>query len=293
MKVQFLMAGMMALAAAACGSGEFAEEQVTSEDALRAGGEILALGDSITYGWNPYLTPVGQPTARYRSWVEELPGGAHVVNAACPGEASTSFFDSAAPDNNCRPNAAGDGPHYKRWLKTPWNTTTQAEFMARYLGQFQPKLVVLTLGGNDLFLIQEAGVWTLPSGASRYKSSMAEIFSRIARTGYDGVVAVPNVYALDYARWDEWAGIGMINARLASAASDANQAFAAQGKALRIVVADVHGAFKARANGGSSCAAGLLIPTPDKPGECDVHPSSEGAKLMAKTVSDAIAAAGF
>lgn len=45
---------------------------------------------------------------------------------------------------------------------------------------------------------------------------------------------------------------------------------------------------KAMAAGGSSCAAGLLIPLPH--GGCDVHPTPKGRDLLAQAIVDTIAA---
>lgn len=299
MKIAHLAAAVALTLVPACAAPP-ADEAGATESALSGSGDVLAIGDSITYGWNPYLTPVGQPTGKYTSYADDLTDGA-VINAACPGESSASFFDPNGKDNNCKPDDSGGGPHYKRWLKTPWNAPTQADWMTKWLtakveANKAPKLVVLTLGGNDLFIVTGTGCTgaicnlteVLAVAAPRYAANMKTIFQRIADTGYRGLVVVPNIYSLDYASWSEWIGIGRFNSALRGAVSDFN---AGASTDMRVVVADAYESFKSAANGGSSCAAGLLIPTPNKPGECDVHPSALGRQKMAEAIDAAVSAA--
>src|SRR5215471_6134825 len=62
----------------------------------------LALGDSVAFGYSPLVDPSdqhnfsGYPTTVARALKENL------TNAACSGETSTHFIDSASPiDNGC------------------------------------------------------------------------------------------------------------------------------------------------------------------------------------------------
>src|SRR5262252_3420210 len=68
--------------------------------ALDDKGRLLALGDSIAFGFNPF----GDFTKdkNFSGYPEALKSDFSVKNASCEGETTKSFFDSTAPDNGCR-----------------------------------------------------------------------------------------------------------------------------------------------------------------------------------------------
>ena len=61
---------------------------------------LLALGDSIAFGYNPF----GDFTKdkNFAGYPEALKDGYSIKNASCPGETSASLFNPAAPDRGCR-----------------------------------------------------------------------------------------------------------------------------------------------------------------------------------------------
>src|SRR5689334_4864068 len=79
----------------------------------------LALGDSISFGFNPRLFPPFTPIPplpspdRFRGYPEVVADVMHLtqskkmVNASCPGETSSSFL-VIGPDNGCN-SAQGGG----------------------------------------------------------------------------------------------------------------------------------------------------------------------------------------
>jgi lysophospholipase L1-like esterase len=303
------LSATLALGIAAC-TGSSDNGAASADSALVAGGEILALGDSITYGYDPNLQPEGAPFSRYKSYADALATGTTTLtNAACTGEASGSFFDVSAPNNGCHQDE--NEKSFKEWLKVPWNAPTQAEFTKNFLrGRVAenkpPKLVVLTLGGNDLFLVLEDCSFlgctsALNAAVVKYRANMKRLFDLVESTGYAGIVAIPNTYALDYGSTLEKLALNKLNKALDAAAEDARHGLAERGSTMRIVVADVFSSFEKATNSGSSCKAGLLLPGGDDDDDddddddkeknekdCDVHPSAEGHTLIASTITDAL-----
>src|SRR5688572_29083239 len=109
-----LLASGLAIGSLGCaGSDETSEAQdseVNSSDALP---RLLALGDSISYGWHPDWNPdqPNQPrnpanlqkAVLDRGYPERVGRalGLTTDNASCPGEASGSFLSAVAKDNGC------------------------------------------------------------------------------------------------------------------------------------------------------------------------------------------------
>src|SRR5690348_7045390 len=115
-KLAFLVLPFLALACSA-GARDTTDE---SDDAEKSEPpHLLAIGDSITFGWNPLIESDNKKVdaRNYRGYAEILgkEKGWKVDNAACPGEASGSFLRADAKDNGCDANR-GD---YR--LHTDWN----------------------------------------------------------------------------------------------------------------------------------------------------------------------------
>jgi len=243
---------------------------------------FLALGDSVPFGFIAadgfaYVNPdnfVGYPN---------YVGGDlrfHTANAACPGETSSSFISSTGADNGCRSFRASFPLHVSY-------ASTQLDFATNFLATHKhTRLVTITLGANDGFLLQrscnfdpaciQAG---LPQALAILTSNMNIILGSLRATGFRGVLMVVNYYSLDYTDPVQTGLTVLLNQTLAAVAT-ANGA----------VVADVFTAFRAAAStpfaGGKTCRAGLLNVNPSDATQqsCDDHPTQSGHKLIADTV---------
>jgi lysophospholipase L1-like esterase len=259
--------------------------------------DALILGDSVAFS---YIASVGfeyfytNPDnfigfANRLGFLFDL----NVVNAACPGETTGSFLSSTAPDNGCRAFRGAFPLHvdYK---------STQLAFATAYLRTHRAvRLVTLTLGANDGFLL-EAACGTNPAnstpalvaacieaGAPQLLETVAGNIQRILAdlrgTGYRGAIVVTNYYSLDYS---DAAGTALT--------ADLNAAIAAPTQAYGAVVADVFTAFKTVADktafGGMTCQTGLLNPNVASQAACDVHPAQTGHRVIADAVARAFAA---
>jgi lysophospholipase L1-like esterase len=248
---------------------------------------MLALGDSVVFG---YIADAGYAYTNADNFVgyPAYVGGdlrLDVVNASCPGETTSGFISLAGADNGCRPYRANYPLHVAY-------ATSQLDFATSYLATHrQTKLVTVSLGANDGFLLQnacggdpaciQAG---LPAVLNAIHANMNTILGNLRATGFRGVLMVVNYYSLDYSDPDQTALSQALNRVLALAAA-----------ANRAVVADAFGAFQAAAStpfaGGKTCKAGLLNASAKDQFVCDVHPSQSGQQLLARTVEAAFAAA--
>jgi lysophospholipase L1-like esterase len=260
----------------ACSAGSVAADE--REDA-----RALALGDSVVFGFitqagHAYVNPtnfIGSP--EYLAGTLDL----DMVNAACPGEATSSFLSSTGADNGCRAFRAAFPLHVAY-------SSTQLAFAKSFLMRHRHvRLVTIGLGANDLFILQvgcasssnpqgciEAG---LPAVLAAVETNMATILAELRATGFGGVIVIVNYYSLDYS---DSAGTGITELL--------NRAITAPAKAYGAVVADVFSAFqRVVANpliGGKTCNAGLLNVDPQDQTHCDVHPTQSGQRLIAKTI---------
>jgi lysophospholipase L1-like esterase len=289
---------LLALLAPACAA---ASPDAASDDAaLEAGPRMLALGDSISFGWDPLVQPdpaLVNP-ASYEGFAEWLGAqkGWAVDNAACPGETSGSLVDVASPDNGCDQNRATYGLHTDWDSVAPRGTSfgTQREFVDAYLRDAAarkrpPELVTVTIGGNDLLLLKREChgpesvpclLQKLPEYTSRYQANVETLVATIAAAGYTGDVVFVTTYAPDYSEQLEALGLTIFNGALTDAIGQAQAAH----PTVRLRVADGFAAFEAAASavGGKTCETGLLIKKPD--GTCDIHPSPRGDELLGAKV---------
>jgi lysophospholipase L1-like esterase len=262
-----------------------------SSPASAAGGttEYLALGDSVAFGYKP--PPPGQIPfpplpGIYIGYPEmiaqQTPALDGLTSLACPGETSGSFLVAGAPDAGCIPFKTFLG------LKTEYRPRTQdAETVATLVNGSGIKLVTLSIGGNDLVLIQQACLADpnfaacilrkLPAALSAYGKNLTKILTRIrVDGGYRGKLVLMTQFSPDYRDPVQTGGIAALNLVM--------RAVAAQ---FRAEVADGFAAFALASlpKGGNTCAAGLLVPYP--PGQtttCDVHPTDKGQKILADMV---------
>jgi hypothetical protein len=240
----------------------------------------LALGDSVPFGFDPLADATDADN--FIGYPEIVAKRLHIehVNASCPGEATGGFLSLAGTDNVCFP--------YRFYLHNPLHvdySSAQIDFATAYLKSHpETRLVTLTLGANDYFrYLKDCAVTPQPFGtcplgvngvfAVMY-SNLNKIFGAIRATGYSGLIVAVTYYALDY---HDTTGTQGLNFPMVATATG-NGALVASGL----------DAWAATANGGLSCAAGLLIVLPD--GTCDVHPSRLGRDLLAAKVISTIAA---
>ena len=282
----------LALVAAVCIGGA-----ATAEDRGEDRGEALILGDSVAFS---YIASVGfeyfyTNPDNFIGFPDRLGFlfGLDVANASCPGETTGSFLSATAPDNGCR-SYRGLFPLHADYK------TTQLQFATTYLRSHRRvRLVTLTLGANDGFLLEaacganpanstpalvtaciEAGV---PALLATVEGNTQKILADVRATGYRGAIVVTNYYSLDYS---DAAGTALT--------ADLNAAIAAPTAAFGAVVADVFTAFKTAASkpafGGKTCNAGLLNPDVVNQFVCNIHPAQTGHRLIADTVAHAFRA---
>jgi len=235
------------------------------------GPALLALGDSIAFGWSG-LADARAPSnfIGYPDLVAQRLGLAD-VNAACPGEATGGFLSPTGVDNGCR-------PYRLRYpLHEPYQGT-QLQYAAGYLAANPPvRLVTIDLGANDVFVLQhgcaaaprpaacvEAG---LPAVLGAVSANLRTIFSAIRRAaGYRGRLVALTYYAL------------------VSDTQRLNGAIAAAAEPFGVTLVSGSDAFGSAGPGAhaGACGAGLLIV--ERPGTCDIHPTLRGSQVLADAV---------
>ncbi|HXA29038.1 MAG TPA: GDSL-type esterase/lipase family protein [Candidatus Angelobacter sp.] len=245
------------------------------------GAPYLALGDSVVFGYITHDAFAYVNPDNFIGYPQVVGAARHldVSNAACPGEATGGFISSTGTDNGCRTFRA----HFPLHVSYPG---TQEAYALAFLGAHpNTKLVSVSLGANDLFVLQSSCAAALNpplcianglSGAlGTIAANMNSILGAIRATGFHGTLVVVNYYSLDYADAAGTGLTGLLNGALTGTA-------AAHGA----VVADVFSAFQGAATpaGGHTCVAGLLNGSPSNPTGCDVHPSITGQNLIAQTV---------
>jgi hypothetical protein len=239
-------------------------------------GDYLALGDSVAFGFSPILDHsqatnfIGYPDIA----AQQL--GLSLTNASCPGETTGGFLSTTnGKDFRCLPYRAFFPLHVSY-------TTAQIAFALSFLATHpDTKLITMDLGANDVFKLQtdickgnpvciNNG---LPAVLTNIDINLRIIFGEIRNVAhYHGLIVTLSYYGLTYDAAAQ-AGTKALNAPIIDATL-ANGGFVASG----------FDAFKgpALANGGSSCAAGLLIVL--SPGNCDVHPTPLGRDLLAGAI---------
>lgn len=244
---------------------------------------FLALGDSVVFG---YITQDGYAYVNPNNFVgypEYLGRDLRLdtANASCPGETTSGFISATGADNGCRPFRANFPLHVGY-------ASTQLAYATNFLAaNKQTRLVTISLGANDAFLLQKACLGDLaciqaglPGLLNTIYANMNTILGNLRATGFKGSLMVVNYYSVDYADPVQTGFTIALNQTLAAVA-------AANGAA----VADAFSAFQAAAApaGGKTCVVGLLNASPANQYVCDVHPSQSGQQLLAKTVNSAFA----
>lgn len=262
-----------------------------------AGSRYLALGDSVSFGYiesNATTAPNPNKPKSIIGYPEDVAAnlGLKLTNAACPGETSASFIDTAAQSNGCENTFSGGAKvpggyrtAYPLHAKYKSATQSQLGFAEKFLNKHaNTRLVTLMIGANDGFLCQaqstDGCVSEFVALQNTIKKNAHTIFKGLRSTGYTGQIVAVTYYSTDYN-----STIGNVQSQQVSkAVTDA-------GAKYGVEVADGFGQFEAAAKqaGGDTCAAQLLTAlTGDAAGTCGVHPSLAGQALLAQAVEQAI-----
>ena len=273
----------------------------------------LALGDSIAFGVDPTLLPPFSTTLpgpdKFVGYPERVAEAMNLLkskklsNPACPGESSGSFLVLGVRDLGCN----WPGPQ----LQPPWKPSiglrtnyqgSQIDFAVnQLLANKHINLVTLSLGGNDLLIVQkdcaeaangdpvafatcvkqklfiepQPGVLLPGEVLLAYAANLTQILSRIrADANYQGTLVLVTCYAPS------------ADPLFVGAVAALNEVMVSVGGQFGAKIADGFAAFQiASAPDGDPCRADLLVKFPD--GSCDIHPSAKGRNLLADTVLEA------
>lgn len=259
---------------------------ITTKTPVTRGSTYLALGDSVPFGYEEaqVVPPPNYADASSFLGYPEFVGSAlhlKVVNAACPGETSSSFIDATAQSNGCENTPGGGSGGYRTHfpLHVQYNGS-QLQFAVSYLKKHHHvRLVSLMIGANDNFLCQEttpdhcASLNEQTAVLATVTKNVKTILSAIRKKAhYGGQLVIVNYYSLDYS-----------NATVTATSAVGNQAIDNAAAPFHVVVDDGFGEFEAAAlhSGGSPCAAGLLTQLHNASTPCGVHPSLAGQSLLA------------
>ncbi|HTU84883.1 MAG TPA: SGNH/GDSL hydrolase family protein [Solirubrobacteraceae bacterium] len=270
------------------------KSKLTPTTPITKGSTYLALGDSITFGYEEagvVPTPNYQDAASFVGYPEILGSELHlkVVNAACPGETSSSMINDTAQSNGCE-NTPGKGNVGYRTLY-PLHVKysgSQLAFAVSYLKKHQNvRLVSLMIGANDGLLCEETtadqctGLTEEAGVAETVEKNVRTILSTIrSKAHYNGQIAIENYYSIDSA-----------SATDNQQETFLDQSIDAAAKPYHVEVADGYGAFQtasAHSGGDSTCTAGLLTELGGTSTTCGIHPSYAGASLLALALEKVI-----
>jgi len=265
---------------------------ITAHTPITKGSTYLALGDSVTFGYEEQQVvpaPNYADASSFIAYPELLGKELHltVANAACSGETSSSLIDATAQSNGCESSPTG-GPGYRTNFPLHVNYSgSQLAYAVSYLKKHHNvRLVSLMIGANDFFVCQETTAdhcASLPeqSGViATAEKNVATILTAIRkRAKYNGQIVIVNYYALNYADPTAAGQSQLLNSSIDNAA-----------RPFHVEFADGFGQFGTAAahSGGNSCTAGLLTQLSGASSPCGIHPSYAGQSLLAQAVENAI-----
>ena len=267
--------------------------KITPHTAITKGSTYLALGDSVTFGYEePQVVPAPNyhDPASFVAYPELLGKELHlkIVNAACAGDTSASLINPTAQSNGCE-NTPGKGNVGYRTLyplHAHYNGS-QLAFAVSYLRKHHNvRLVSLMIGANDGFVCQETtadkctSLTEQAALATGIEKNVKTILSAIRnKARYGGQIAIVNYYSLNYASSTDNANSTLLNRSIDAAA-----------RPFHVEIADGFGELQAGAlhSGGNTCTAGLLTQLVGAPTPCGIHPSYAGQSLLAQAVEKAI-----
>lgn len=260
----------------------------------------LALGDSIPFGLDIRLLPPIAPTSplptadQFSGYPEviadvlRLDRSKKAVNASCPGETSGSFLQAGTLDYGCMSPGPQNQPGFKTSIGLHTNySVTQGQFaMSQLAANKHIDLVTLSIGGNDLLLLQQACAMQGPQFPACVSVGLGPVLNRYAenltailgglRSTYSGKLILVKYYSPS------------LDPLSTGAIAALNDVMEQVGSHFDATIADSFAAFQfaSALAGGDPCAAGLLIRL--SPTVCDIHPSPAGTKVIAASVLLAI-----
>jgi lysophospholipase L1-like esterase len=259
---------------------------------LTVGSRYLALGDSVTFGYQEsgvVPSPNYHDPASFHGYPEQIAAALHVkvANAACPGETSTSLINQNGQSNSCENTPGAPTIGYRKLFPLHVNYTgSQLQYAVSFLRRHPGvRLVSLMIGANDYFVCSEttADGCAAPAERQGVVSSVSGNVKRIltavrVKAHYRGQIAIVNYYSINYT-------VPLSNE--ISALLNTTQDSAA--RPFHVVFADGFGIFQraSEKSGGSPCTAGLLTQL-GSPGMCGIHPSYAGQALLAQALVRAI-----
>jgi len=235
-----------------------------------AGGDYLALGDSVPFGYDPAVA-VGAAASRYTGYPELAAPqlGLRLTNLSCPGESTGSLIDVNALDKGCARF------RYAASLHVRYDGSQLQAALAFLESRPRTRLVTLTIGANDIALCAQGS----PDGGcrdpQRFAKTLTEVSTNVGRildavrSRYRGPLVVVTYYSTTTDAVEVAGREGLDGALVRQAVERSAD------------VVDGFAAFRSAsaAAGGDPCAAHLLLPDPT--GGCDSHPSRAGAQLLA------------
>ncbi|MPQ98274.1 SGNH/GDSL hydrolase family protein [Modestobacter sp. I12A-02628] len=244
-----------------------------------AGSTYLALGDSVPFGFRAN-NPGGYADAADFVGYPELVAqdlGLRLLNATCPGETTSSFIDVTAASNGCT-NRNGVAGAYRDFapLHVPYPLPeSQLDYAVQTLRATPDvSLVTLQLGANNAFICQTSTPGRC-TGADEQAALLGQVQGELdqiltalrEQAHYTGRIVVVTYYALQYSGGQSLSTLVL------------DTAIAATAREHDATIANGYAAFlpRARQAGGSSVAAGLVLPG-------DVHPTADGQRLLADAV---------
>lgn len=239
----------------------------------------LALGDSVAFGYDPTITkPTPEKFVGYPETIGDirrLLKSKKMLNASCPGQSSSTFL-TGGPDIGCEAFKAAIG------LKAEYQGTQAAFAVSELLSNRKINLVTLSIGGNDLSLLQrfcegpnfEACVASgLPGVLSTFGQNLTHILTALRSQGkYKGDLVFVKQYSPSK------------DPLFMQAVAALNQVAVQVGRQFDVEFAEGFLAFyfASLPAGGDPCKAGLLIRL--SPTSCDIHPSPLGRNILAGSV---------
>jgi lysophospholipase L1-like esterase len=248
----------------------------------------LALGDSISFGYNPFV-PLTTPNLLhyYHGYPQFVSAflSLDLANASCPGQTSSSFLSLSlfVPDNGCDQWRIQGLPLFVTYA----SSETQEQYAISFLAAHpDTRLVTITIGGDDLLYLAKTTcaesesciTANLPGVLATFTTNLNEIYKAVRSTGYEGPIVAINYPSPDYNNAFETGGLSELNLVISNVT-----------KLFNGRVADAFSIFKLASvvSGGLPCFVGLLFFNPSGQG-CDVHPTPLGQLLMGQLALQAL-----
>lgn len=198
----------------------------------------LALGDSLAAGYGALPTTQGYAYLLYQKGTYDSTPNTIFANAAVPGATSTDVLDFQVP---------------------------------QAVKVFQPHVITLSVGGNDLLSLLDPEAPTLDQVLEQFGENLFDSLTQLCAIPDLRHVYVANLYSIDgFPVPDAAVIVGFFNDTVDNVVATVNAA-ACDGKAR---VADVHAEF-------SRPQQGLLLINRNGAGLFEVHPTNAGHRAIA------------